>query len=168
VKLALGLASTGYLVAWLAFRSGGERGRAFGITSLALATMLAMQSAYTGSDLFRVTRSAADLVTTLENAADPPYDRTAPFFQVRMYDQTLPFYLQRTTTLVEYRDELALGLDAEPWRGIAREADWIERWRALGQGYALMTPETHSALAQARVAMRVIASDPRRVLVARR
>ena len=168
VKLALGLASAGYVVAWLAFRSGSERGRTVGITALALATMLAMQAAYTGSDVFRVTRSAADLVTTLENAADPPYDRTAPFFQVRMYDQTLPFYLQRTTTLVEYRDELALGLDAEPSRGMARQADWIERWRALAQGYALMTPETHAALAQAGVPMRVVVSDPRRVLVARR
>jgi hypothetical protein len=134
----------------------------------ALATMLAMQAAYTGSDVFRVTRSSADLVTKLENAADPPYDRTAPFFQVRMYDQTLPFYLRRTTTLVEYRDELALGLDADPARGIAREDDWIERWRPLAQGYALMTPETHTALARSGVPMRVVASDPRRVLVARR
>ncbi len=31
-----------------------------------------------------------------------------------MYDQTIPFYLGRTTTLVGYRDELALGIDAEP------------------------------------------------------
>ena len=35
-----------------------------------------------------------------------------------MYDQTLPFYLGRTTTLVDYRDELGLGLDAEPEKGI--------------------------------------------------
>ena len=64
-----------------------------------VATMLAMQAVYTGSDVFRATRSAADFVTVLENANNPPYDRSAPFFQVRMYDQTLPFYLERTTTL---------------------------------------------------------------------
>ena len=84
--------------------------------------------------MFRATRSAADLVTALENAANPPYDPNAPFFQVRMYDQTLPFYLGRTTTLVEYRDELGPGLDAEPDRGIAHEADWIARWQSLAQG----------------------------------
>jgi hypothetical protein len=31
-----------------------------------------------------------------------------------------------------------------------------------------MTPETHTALARSGVPMRVVASDPRRVLVARR
>ncbi len=85
-----------------------------------------------------------------------------------MYDQTLPFYLERTTTLVEYRDELGPGLDAEPDRGIAREADWIARWRSLPQAYALMAPDTHAEFAAAGVPMRVIASDARRVLVARR
>ncbi len=59
-----------------------------------------------------------------------------------MYDQTLPFYLGRTTTLVDYRDELGPGLDAEPRRGIAHEADWIAAWRSLAQGYALMAPDT--------------------------
>ena len=84
--------------------------------------MLAMQAAFTGSDVFRATRSTGDLVATLENATNPPYDRSAPFFQVRMYDQTLPFYLGRTTTLVEYRDELGPGLDAEPGPAIAHVA----------------------------------------------
>jgi hypothetical protein len=126
-----------------------------------------MQAAFTGSDVFRATRSTADLVTALENSANPPYDPSAPFFQVRMYDQTLPFYLGRTTTLVEYRDELGPGLDAEPGRGVAHVADWIPRWQALSQGYALMSPETHASLAAAGVAMRVVATDPRRVLVAR-
>jgi len=85
-----------------------------------------------------------------------------------MYDQTLPFYLCRTTTLVEYRDELGPGLDAEPGRGIARVADWVPRWQALSQGYALMSPDTYDALKAAGVPMRVVATDARRVLVARR
>jgi 4-amino-4-deoxy-L-arabinose transferase-like glycosyltransferase len=168
VRLALGAASAGYVLGWLAFRRNGERARTIAIAALALGTMLAMQAAYTGSDVFRATRSAADLVTLLENGADPPYDPDAPFFQVRMYDQTLPFYLERTTTLVDYRDELGPGLDAEPERGIAREADWIARWQSLPQGYALMSPDVHASLAGAGVPMRVVASDARRVLVARR
>jgi hypothetical protein len=85
-----------------------------------------------------------------------------------MYEQTLPFYLARTTTLVEYRDELGPGLDAQPELGIAREADWIERWKALPQGYALMSHETRDALGAGGVPLRVIASNPRDVLVARR
>ena len=168
VKMALGVAGAGYAVGYWAFRRHDARGRSLGIAALSLATILAMQAAFSGSDVFRATRSAADLVTTLENAANPPYDRNAPFFQVRMYDQTLPFYLDRTTTLVEYRDELGPGLDAEPARAIARVSDWIARWQALPQAYALMSPQTHASLANEGVPMRVVASDPRRVLVARR
>ena len=168
IRLALGAATAGYVIAWIAFRRDTELGKTLGIIALSLGTMLAMQAVYTGSDVFRATRSAADLVTVLENADNPPYDRSAPFFQVRMYDQTLPFYLQRTTTLVEYRDELGPGLDAEPARGIAREADWVAKWRSLPQGYALMAHETHASLAAAGVPMRIIGADARRVLVARR
>ena len=168
VALALGVASLGYAIGWLALRRGDERGKTLGIVAVSFGTILAMQAAFTGSDVYRATRSTADLVTTLENSADPPYDRTAPFFQVHMYDQTLPFYLGRTTTLVAFRDELGPGLDAEPERGIAHEADWVARWRALGQGYALMGRDTYASLAAAGVPMRVVASDARRTLVARR
>jgi len=168
VKIAFGVAGAGYAVGCFALRRGDARGRSLGIAALSVATILSMQAVFSGSDVFRATRSAADLVTTLENAANPPYDRNAPFFQVEMYDQTLPFYLQRTTTVVQYRDELGLGLDAEPGRGIATIADWIPRWDALPQGYALMAPETHERLAKDGVPMRVVTSDPRRVLVARR
>jgi hypothetical protein len=128
-----------------------------------------MQVLYKGSDLFRATRSAFDLVTVLENASNPPYDRSAPFFQIGMYDQTLPYYLERTTTVVEYRDELGPGLDAEPSLAIPHETDWIGRWRSLTtQGYALMARDTFQRLSAEGVPMRIVASDLRRVLVARR
>jgi 4-amino-4-deoxy-L-arabinose transferase-like glycosyltransferase len=168
VKVGLGVGAVGYGVGWLLLRRGTDWGKTAGIAALSMATILMLQAIYSGSDVFRATRSAADLVTTLENTANPPYDRSAPFFQVHLYDQTLPFYLERTTTLVEYRDELGPGLDAQPELAIAREADWIERWKALPQAYALMSHETHDALATAGVPSRVVASDPRRVLIARR
>ena len=168
VKLALGIAAAGYALAWIILRRHGLRAKTAGIVTLSLATMLTMQAVYVGSDLFRATRSAADLVTRLQNANDPPYDPAAPFFQVRMYDQTLPFYLERTTTVVQYRDELAPGLASEPWRAIARETDWFTQWRALPQGYAMMAPDTYAKLAAAGIPMRIVASDTRRVLVARR
>ena len=168
IRLALGVAAAGYVLAVLAFRRGSALGRTAGIIALSFATALAMQAVYTGSDVFRKTRSSADLVTTLENASNPPYDRTAPFYQIRMYDQTLPFYLERTTTVVDYRDELGPGLDAEPGRGIAREADWVSRWQGLAQGYAMMAADTYAEFVAAGVPMRVVVSDARRVVVARR
>ena len=37
-----------------------------------------------------------------------------PFYSVGTYDQTLDFYLGRTVTLVQFRDELDFGLQQEP------------------------------------------------------
>jgi Aminoarabinose transferase C-terminal domain len=86
---------------------------------------------------------------------------------VGLYDQTLPWYLRRTTTVVDYRDELALGLDAEPGKGIGDVPTWIARWQTLTQAYALMAPETYEQLRGAGVPMRIAARNARYVLVAR-
>jgi hypothetical protein len=135
---------------------------------MALTTMLAAQLLLAGSDVFRATRSTADLAAQIRKLDDPRYDPSAPFYQVGMYDQTLPFYLARTTTLVAFRDELALGLDAEPAKGIAHEDDWIARWTSLPQGYAVMAPSTLARFAQEDLRYRELARDARRVVISRR
>src|SRR5205814_1058236 len=163
---ALACAIAGGVAALFAFARDSAAGRTLGVVIVTFATLVATQVAFVGDDAFRATRSAADLVAALERST-PRYDPGAPFYQVDMYDQTLPFYLRRTTTLVDYRDELALGLDAEPARGIPRLSDWEARWQALPQAYALMTPDTFDKLAAIGVPFRVVARDPRRVLVAR-
>ena len=188
VELGLGVAAAGYFVGALLLWRDRDAGRGLGaalhgsdaasmsvasrprtlaVAVIAIATMLAMQAFFQGSDVFRATRSAADLVTALEKRADPPYDRSAPFYQVRMYDQTLPFYLRRTTTVVAWRDELGPGLDLEPSLAIATVGAWASRWRGLRQGYALMSPETWKALEAEGLPMTVVARDARRVLVER-
>jgi 4-amino-4-deoxy-L-arabinose transferase-like glycosyltransferase len=154
------------LIAWLAERRDPRQGRTLGVVVLALGMNLGMALAFWANDALGPARSTAELVEQL-HAASPPYDARAPFYQVRMYDQTLPWYLRRTTTVVDYRDELALGLDAEPQKGIADTAAWIAHWQSLPQGYALMTPETFDDLAK-HVPMRAVARSPRYVVVARR
>ena len=101
-------------------------------------------------------------------ARQGPFDRTLPFYSVQMYDQTLPFYLKRPVTLVQYIDEFALGLDAEPDKGIQRVEDWKKRWAALEQGYAILSPSNYEQIAAGGLPMRVLARDPRRVIVSRR
>jgi 4-amino-4-deoxy-L-arabinose transferase-like glycosyltransferase len=110
-------------------------------------------------------RSTAALAARVTSSS---YDAGAPFYQVRMYDQTLPWYLRRTTTVVDYRDELALGEDAEPDRWIPDAKEWVTRWQVLPQGYAAMTPETWEALSRAGLPARVAARNSRYVIVARR
>jgi hypothetical protein len=147
--------------------------KTLGIVALSLGMVAGMQIGFIGYDAFRVTRSAYDLVRAVEdangeNASGGPLDPNVPVFQVHSYDQTLPFYLGRPTTLVAYRDEMALGLDAEPALGFPTEASWIPVWDSLPQGYALIRLDDYAALVAQSVPMRVLARDPRRVFVARK
>ncbi|GAB4171863.1 MAG: glycosyltransferase family 39 protein [Rhodocyclaceae bacterium] len=88
-----------------------------------------------------------------------------PFYSVRMYEQTLPFYIGRTVILVDYRDEMGFGLDQEPWRGIPTLSGFLERWREDREALAIMTPSTHAELLAAGLPMQVIARDTRRIIV---
>ncbi len=171
VVAAVGIMAASAIAAFLLLRRGTGAAKTLGIVALALGTVAGMQVGFVGYDAFRVTRSAYDLVRAAEvveaQGGRGPLDPRIPVYQVRTYDQTLPFYLGRTTTLVAYRDEMALGLDTEPERGFATEASWIPFWKALPQGYALIRLDDYAALVAQAVPMRVVARDPRRVFVAR-
>jgi hypothetical protein len=88
-----------------------------------------------------------------------------PFYSVGMYEQTLPFYLQRTFTLVDYRDELGFGLDQEPLLGIPTLNEFRSRWQAADDAFAVMKPETYSLLQESHLPMTMVARDTRRVIV---
>jgi 4-amino-4-deoxy-L-arabinose transferase-like glycosyltransferase len=167
----LGAASVfvaGALGAWWAFRNGSARAKTLGIVVTAACGLIGFQIAFIGHEAFRPTRSSYDLVRETQNRPGDPMDPGAPVFQVGSYDQTFDFYLRRTTTLVNFSDEFALGLEAEPHKGYPKYPAWIRAWDALPQGYALMQFETYEFLAKQGVPMRVLTRDPRRVLVARR
>jgi hypothetical protein len=83
--------------------------------------------------------SAKELIETTR-AKFGEFDRNAPFYSARTYDQTLPYELGRTVTLVDYTDEIALGLRMEPQKGIpsiiggrptASSSEVVLHWIAL-------------------------------------
>jgi 4-amino-4-deoxy-L-arabinose transferase-like glycosyltransferase len=165
----LALAAASGAVAWLLARrepQWASRLPAVAIVSLGMIGALAL--AFYANDALSPSRSTRDLVAVLRSGTVVPYDAAAPFYQVSLYDQTLPFYLRRTTTVVDYRDELGPGLDAEPQLGIAHVADWLGLWRGLAQGYALLDPPLHARLVAEGVPMRIVVNGPRYVLVSRR
>jgi 4-amino-4-deoxy-L-arabinose transferase-like glycosyltransferase len=168
VTAAVGVMAAGGIAALLLLRRNAPAAKTLGIVVLSLGTAAGLQLGVVGYDAFRATRSAYDLVRAVEAANGGPLDPGAPVYQVRTYDQTLPFYLGRTTTLVAYRDEMALGLDSEPTRGFATEAAWIPVWDSLPQGYAMLKLDDYAALAAQSVPMREVARDLRRIFVARR
>ncbi len=157
----------GGLAATLAFRRGTPAARTWGIAALSFASLVALQIGFVGNDAFAPVRSAAPILAAAERANGGPLDPAYPVFQVGSYDQTLPFYLRRPTPLVEYRDEMGLGLDAEPAKGYDL-ARWLPVWAAAPQAYALVSHATAADLARGGVPMRVLARDPRRSFIARR
>lgn len=171
LSMALVAMAAGGLFALASFHAANERGRFAGIAALALSTLLATQLIVAGLDSFRTTRSSYDILReAASQLSDPSALSSAqvPFFQVRMYDQTAPFYLGRTMTLVDFRDELALGIDAEPQRAIRDTEEWIMRWSNLNEGFALLSPDNFDAFTQRGVPMRLLARDTRRAVVSRR
>lgn len=92
-----------------------------------------------------------------------------PFYSLGMHDQTLPFYLGRTVTLVDYRDEFDFGLRQEPEKSLPTLADFRQRWAADADAFAIMRPGLHQQLASdAALDFEVVARDPRRVIVRKR
>jgi len=138
-----------------------------GIITLALGSLSAGILALNGHDQLSRLYSAYHIVREIE-AEQGRFDRNAPFYSIEMHDQTLPFYLKRPVTLVQYVNEFALGLQAEPDKGVPRVEDWIVRWRDHTAGYAIMTPGNYQRLVAENLPMRVLARDPRRVIVSRR
>ena len=167
VTAALAAFAVAGIAAFVAFRHATPAGKTWGIAALSFLSLCGLLLAFQGHDAFRSVRSAYDILQAAERANGGALDPAYPVYQVASYDQTLPFYLRRPTTLVEYRDEMALGLASEPQKGLSL-AQWLPVWTAASQAYALMEGATAADLAAQGLPMRVLARDPRRALVARR
>jgi len=93
-----------------------------------------------------------------------------PLYGVNIYEQSIPFYLGRTMTLVGSADEMQFGVDQEPQLWIPKRDEFVRRWneaRATGKkALAIMYPTSFEQLKKDGLPMRVISRDPRRVIVA--
>lgn len=108
-------------------------------------------------------RSGRDLAATI------PADLAAqaPIFSVQTYDQSLPFYLQRTMILVDYRGELDYGQQRTPDKAIADMRAFEQRWLSATQAVAIMSHKTYAEQAARGLPMRLLGKDRRRVAVSR-
>ena len=71
-------------------------------------------------------------------------------------------------TLVNYRNELDYGLRHFPAKGIDDTATFVDHWRALDRGVAVLSSGTYERLRSEGVPMRLLGSDLRRVAVSRK
>lgn len=95
----------------------------------------------------------------------PRFTPESKFYCLGMYDQTLPFYLQRTCTLVAIQDEMAFGLAQEPSKWIASESAFLSDRAAIKNAVVLMPPDKYDELAARHLPMQLLVRDTRRVAV---
>jgi 4-amino-4-deoxy-L-arabinose transferase-like glycosyltransferase len=146
--------------AWLAWRRKPNAA----ITVLACAGLVFAQLALSGHESLSRANSAYYIAQKIK----PDLKPGMPFYSVNTYDQSLQFYLRRTTTMVKYKDELGFGIAREPQKFIPDLAQFEKIWDADHDALALMSPDTYEKLRAQGLPMRVVARDTRRVIVSRR
>jgi 4-amino-4-deoxy-L-arabinose transferase-like glycosyltransferase len=96
---------------------------------------------------------------------EPLLQPASRLYSVKVYEQGLAFYLRRTLTLVDYTDEFATGLKAEPGHAIPTLGEFPAHWLQPGDALAIMHPDTYDVLEAQALPMRLLHRDQRRVLV---
>lgn len=120
---------------------------------LAAGNLWAVSAAMIGHDAFAQATSSKALVEQIRPYLRPEME----IFAVHnAYNQSLPFYLRRPVTQVDYVDEFAFGQQAEPGKAIATLADFVSRWQTLPAGIALLDQRVYADLQRQGVAMELI------------
>jgi len=145
--------------AWLAWR-----GRTAAAMALLAATGLVFaQLALSGHESLSTANSAYHIAQKIKPELKPGM----PFYSVNTYDQSLQFYLRRSTTMVVYEDELGFGIAQEPEKFIPDFARFENTWNAEREALALMSPDAYEMFSAKGLPMRLVARDTRRIVVAR-
>ena len=130
---------------------------------LAISTLMAAQLGTSGYNTIAKERSAYYIAEAIR-----PYVKAdEPFYSVDTYEQTLPFYLKRTFTLVQFQDEMAFGIMQEPQRYIPDYASFAKVWQAQPAALAIMPVNTYTRLKQLGFSMKIIYEDPQYIVVSK-
>jgi 4-amino-4-deoxy-L-arabinose transferase-like glycosyltransferase len=160
LTLAAGLQIAGAAAAaWLAWRGR----RAAALATLAVAGLAFAQLVLSGHESLSTANSAYYVAQKIKPELKPGM----PFYSVNTYDQSLQFYLQRSTTMVVYKDELGFGITQEPQKFIADFDLFENAWNAEREALALMSHDAYAMFRAKGLTMRLVAQDTRRIIVAR-
>jgi 4-amino-4-deoxy-L-arabinose transferase-like glycosyltransferase len=147
------------MIAALALLRRGNK--AVAVLLLALSSLLAAQLGASGYNTIAKERSAYYVAEAIR----PLVKADVPFYSVGMYEQTLPFYLNRTFTLVAYQNEMAFGIMQEPQRWIPTIADFEKVWQEQTAAQAIMPVGLYAELKDDGLAMNTIYQDTQYVVV---
>ncbi|HEY6895779.1 MAG TPA: glycosyltransferase family 39 protein [Rhodocyclaceae bacterium] len=131
------------------------------LTLLALLSFVADLGVLRGHDALAPFNSARDLAIKVRPLLTPG----VPVYSVNGYEQTIPFYLKHTMTLVNYQDEMEFGLKQEPQKWIPTVPEFKKRWAADRDAFAAMSLSNYDSLKAEGLPMVELARDKRNVIV---
>ncbi len=143
--------------AWLAWR--GRTAAALAL--LAGAGLIFAQLVLSGHESLSTANSAYHIAQKIKPEMKPGM----PFYSVDTYDQSLQFYLKRSTTMVVYKDELGFGIAQEPAKFIADFAAFEKSWNADCEALALMSRDAYAMFLAKGLPLQIVARDTRRIIV---
>ena len=163
---------------WLAGLLGGmallwRAKKTVAIVVLAVSALLAAQIGLSGYNAIARDRSAKHIAEAIRAEVKPAEGKQAegkqevPFYSVLTYEQTLPFYLQRTFTLVQYQDEMDFGIQQEPQRWVSTLVEFAKVWEAQPEAFAIMPVYALELLQQQGLSMKIIYEDPQYIVVSK-
>ena len=132
-----------------------------------LGSLIAVQLVLSGTHVLDAHYSAERLIDRIAGEG-LRFPRDAPFYSVASYDQSVPFYLGRSVTLVAHKDELAPGIAAEPGKYVDSVDEFLGRWRDDREAFAIMTPRLYEKLRSEGLPGHILVGDARWIIVARR
>ncbi|MCX8113492.1 MAG: glycosyltransferase family 39 protein, partial [Burkholderiaceae bacterium] len=141
---------------WLDAR--GRRGAA--LVTAGLAGLVSTQGVVTGHGALAPAQSAAAIAGAIRPSLRPD----VPLYSVNFYDQTLNFYIGRTVTLVEHKNEFEFGIAQEPHKFVPTFDEFARRWAADPQALAITSREYFPRIQSSGLPLVVIAEDTRRVV----
>jgi len=133
------------------------------VIALALSSLVFSQLATSGYNTIARERSSYIMAEAIKPLIKPD----VPFYSVYCYEQTLPFYLKRTFTLVDFQDEMDFGIKQEPERWIASVDILAQRWGTQTEAYAIVPAQIFYILQQQGMAMKEIYRDEQYVVVSK-
>ncbi|MBK8570791.1 MAG: glycosyltransferase family 39 protein [Nitrosomonadales bacterium] len=140
-----------------------RRKKSLAVLVVALSTLIGAQIILSGHNTVARWRSAYHIAESIRPYVKPDI----PLYSVGTYDQTLPFYLKRTFTLVDYQNEMAFGIMQEPQRWIPDTASFTKIWDKQPAALAIMSVQLYPQLKQQGLAMKIIFEDTQYIVVSK-
>jgi 4-amino-4-deoxy-L-arabinose transferase-like glycosyltransferase len=162
ISAACALAVLGLGGAWWLNKRCAHQDLLPSISAYAVAVFAATTLGLLGHQTMGRPASGVDLVPGLQKLLTPEMT----LYSVRYLDHTLPFYLRRTTVMVQEPDELEFGTQQEPQKWLPTLDAFKAVWTSGPPAMALMTPSQFKQLQTDQLPMTPVAHDARRVVVA--